>query len=144
MSQENYIYTIDPYPLQSADFNRVHPFFDALKEGRFVNSRCQDCGQMFWPPRFICPNCMSDNMQWEDLPKEGTVVAFSVQESGVPLGFKPPLIFAIIELDNGLRLFSRIAGADPKDVEIGKRVQFQVEPIPNDPFERVLFSFRLV
>lgn len=136
-----YVYVTDPYPLESKEFNKLYPFYDALKEGRFVNSECPDCKEMFWPPRTICPNCLNDKLEWKDLHREGTVVAFSVQESGVPKGFSAPLIFAVIKIDNKLHLFTRIVDSKVEDIDIGTKVTLVVEKVTDD---RVLPVFKVV
>lgn len=136
-----YVFTIDPLPLQTKEWNKLHPFFDALKEGRLVNSECPKCKEMFWPPRSICPNCLEDKLEWKELSKEGIVVAFSVQESGVPLGFKAPLIFAVVEIDNRVRLFTHLLETEVKDVNIGAKVKLVVEEVAG---ERVLPAFKVI
>lgn len=136
----DYVFTIDPFPLQDEKYTQLHPFFAALKEGRLINTHCPECGKAFWPPRIICPDCMVDNLEWKDMPSEGTVVAFSVQESGVPLGFKAPLIFAVVELGNSTRLFTHLLDTKVEDVDIGVKVKLQVETVAGD---RVLPAFTL-
>ncbi|MFZ3101286.1 MAG: Zn-ribbon domain-containing OB-fold protein [Desulfitobacteriaceae bacterium] len=137
----DYIFTIDPFPLQTKEHNKLYPFFDALKEGRLVNSECPKCNEMFWPPRSVCPNCMEDNLEWKELSHEGTIVAFSVQESGVPLGFKAPLIFAVVEIENRVRLFTHLLDSNLQDVKLGTKVKLVVENVAND---RVLPAFTVI
>lgn len=137
----NYVFTIDPFPLQTKEQNKLYPFFDALKEGRLINSECPNCKEMFWPPRSICPNCLDDKLEWKELSTEGTVAAFSVQESGVPLGFKAPLIFAVVEIENRVRLFTHLVDSEVKDVEIGIKVKLAVEKVDGD---RVLPAFTVI
>lgn len=137
----DYIYVIDPFPLQTKEQNKLYPFFDALKEGKLVNSECPNCKEMFWPPRSVCPNCMDDKLEWKELAREGTVAAFSVQESGVPLGFKAPLIFAVVEIENRLRLFTHLVDSKVEDVDIGTKVKLSVEKLAD---ERVLPAFTVV
>lgn len=133
-----YVYVTDPYPLESKEFNKLYPFYDALKEGRFINSWCPNCKEMFWPPRTICPKCMEDKLEWKELSHEGSVVAFSVQESGVPKGFVAPLIFAVVEIENRLRLFTRLVDSKVEGVEIGTKVKLAVEKLADG---RVLPAF---
>jgi len=141
MSEEKYIYTIDPYPQESKEHNKLYLFYDYLKEGRLTTTQCKKCGHLPWPPRTVCPECMSDELEWVDLPTEGTVTNFSVQLAGVPLGFNPPLVFAIVDLGKGVKFLSRLVDAKPEEVKIGSKVKLEVEKVPGD---RVLPAFRLV
>jgi len=57
----------------------------------------------------------------------------------VPLGFKAPLFFAMVEIDGRMRMFTRLVDADVEDVEIGARVNLVVEKVDED---RVLPVFK--
>ena len=116
-----YFRAVDPYPLESADQNKLAEFYRRLGEGRLSTTRCAGCGRTAWPPRGFCPECVSDQFEWIDLPAEGTIQAFTVQEAGLPSGFTGPRIFAIVKVD-GHRIFSILVDADPAGVHIGQRV----------------------
>ncbi len=77
-----YMVTMDMWPLQVKEFNRVYKFYENLKEGRFTTTKCKDCGHVAYPPRVICPECYSENLEWIDLPKEGTVIVFTEEVRG--------------------------------------------------------------
>ncbi len=131
-----YIGSMDLYPQQSPEFNRVHPFYDHLKEGRFTTTRCTECGNRAFPPRVVCPECLSDKLEWVDLPKEGTVLVVTEEEVGVPLGFETPLIHALVDLDGQLRIFARIVNAAVGQLKEGHRVKLHVFPVPPVPVEK--------
>ena len=115
---------IDPFPLQSADQNRLHEFYARLAEGRLATTRCAGCGRTAWPPRAFCPPCGDDRFDWVDLPGEGTVHAFTVQETGLPDGFDGPRVFAIVKVD-GHRIFTILRDADPARLAVGQRVRLE-------------------
>jgi uncharacterized OB-fold protein len=128
-----YLRAVDPLPLQSPEHNRLHGFYEALAEGRLVTTRCAGCGRRAWPPRGFCPACRSDAFEWADLPGEGRLHGFSVQETGVPAGFPRPLVFAVVEVD-GLRIFATLAGvADPARLRVGDPVRFAPRRVADDP-----------
>ena len=93
-----YARVVDPLPLESPEHNKLHAFYAHLAEGRLTTTRCRGCGRTDWPPRGFCPACTSDEFDWVDLPAEGQVRGFSVQETGVPAGFQKPLVFAMIDV----------------------------------------------
>jgi uncharacterized protein len=127
-----YFRATDPFPLQSEDQNKLHEFYEYLAAGRLVTSRCRRCGRLDWPPRGFCPECVADEIEWVDLPHEGTVHAFTVQEMGVPAGFTAPLVFAVV-LVGGLRVFAPIVGAPPDAVAVGAPVRFRPIRVADDP-----------
>ncbi|MFQ5851569.1 MAG: Zn-ribbon domain-containing OB-fold protein [Candidatus Binatia bacterium] len=85
-----YLTPADPYPFQSPELNCLHEFYAHLRGDRLTTTQCRGCGNNYWPPRRFCPQCLSGEFDWIDLPKEGTIHAFTIQESGVPRGFSAP------------------------------------------------------
>ncbi|MHB8917664.1 MAG: Zn-ribbon domain-containing OB-fold protein [Desulfocucumaceae bacterium] len=149
-----YAVTMDMYPQQSPDFNRVHPFYEYLREGRLTTTRCRECGHRAFPPRVVCPECMSEKLEWVDLPSTGKVLVVTEEEVGIPLGFETPLVHALIDLEGELTLFSRIKGSGMGELKEGDRVRmtvFSIDPVPVDGKkgvvvfqERVFFAFEKV
>jgi uncharacterized OB-fold protein len=127
-----YFRATDPFPLESADFNKLHEFYARLASGRLSTTRCTGCGHTDWPPRGFCPECAGDVFEWVDLPSEGTVHAFTAQDTGLPAGFEGPRVFAIVKVD-GLRVFTVVTGADPATIAIGQRVRLAPLRVADDP-----------
>jgi uncharacterized OB-fold protein len=128
-----YARAVDPLPLESPEQNKLHAFYAHLAEGRLTTTRCRRCGRTDWPPRGFCPACLSDEFDWVDLPAEGRVRGFSVQETGVPAGFQKPLVFAVIDVA-ALRVFAPLVGvSDPGALRIGARVRLAPRRVADDP-----------
>ncbi len=128
----SYVRAIDPFPLESADWNRLHEFYERLGEGRLMTTACAECRRTAWPPRAFCPECRADRFEWVELSREGIVHAFTMQEAGLPTGFDGPRIFAIVKVD-GHRIFTILVGADPARVSLGQRVRLQPLRVTDDP-----------
>lgn len=148
-----YIATMDIYPQQAKEFNRIYPFYEFLKQGRFTTTQCKDCGHQAFPPRVVCPNCLSENLEWVDLPTRGTVKVVTEEEVGVPLGFETPLIHALIDLRGKLTLFTRIVNCKVGQLKEGDEVELRVFPVDPVPIqigkdvilnERVFYAFEPV
>lgn len=92
---------------------------------RLLGSKCETCGNIYFPLRKICPRCRREG---KTVPTEfsgkGTVYTFTVIRSP-PEGFEvfAPYIVGIIKLDEGPLLTSQIADCDPEDVYIGMPVE---------------------
>lgn len=148
-----YIATMDLYPQEAKEFNRIYPFYEFLKEGRFTTTRCKDCGHQLFPPRVVCPNCLSENLEWVDLPTQATVKVVTEEEVGVPLGFETPLIHALIDLGGKLTLFTRIVNCKVGQLKEGDEVKLHVFPVDPVPIQvgrntilnnRVFYAFEPV
>ncbi len=140
MLQEGYYYTLDPYPLETQEFNKLFQFYENLRQGRLTTTQCNRCGHKPWPPRTVCPECLSDDLAWVDLPNKGRIYAWSMQEHGLPLGFTGPIVFVLVDLEEGTRIFSRLLDVSPEQVQVGDPVEFTVMEVPGN---RVLHAFRL-
>ena len=67
-----------------------------------------------------------------DLPTEGTVHAFTAQDTGLPAGFSGPRVFVIVKV-GGHRIFSILLDADPARVTLGQRVHLTPLAVAADP-----------
>jgi len=127
-----YFRAVDPFPLESAEHTKLHEVYTRLASGRLATTRCLECRASAWPPRGFCGECASDRFEWVDLPGEGTLHAFTVQETGLPAGFQGPRVFAIVEVGEH-RVFSVIVDADPARLAIGQRVRLTPIRVADDP-----------
>ena len=131
-----YMVTMDLFPQQSKEFNQVAPFYEFLKEGRFTTTKCRDCGAEPFPPRVMCPECYSANLEWIDWPTVGTVIGVTEESVGVPLGFgKPPLIHALVDLQGKRTFFVRIINCAAGELKSGDQVRlavFDIDPVPQE------------
>ena len=124
-----YMRATDPFPLESAEQTKLHEFYTRLAAGRLATTRCTGCGRTAWPPRGFCPECASDAFEWVDLPLEGTIHAFTSQDTGMPAGFEGPRVFAIVKV-GGHRIFSIVRGGG--DLTIGRRVRLDPMRVTDD------------
>ncbi len=136
--ENRYPVTMDMWPVEHKAFNRIHRFYEHLKEGRLTTTRCKSCSHTAFPPRVICPECLGEDLEWIDLPKEGKVLVFTEQVKGVPLGFQAPLIHAWIDLGPQSpipRLLSRIINCEAGRLKEGDEVRLVVFEVPSHPIE---------
>ena len=96
----------------------------SLDAGRFQIQRCNDCRQHVFFPRQICPHCGSINLDWIAPSGSGTVYSTSVVRRKPEAGGEYNV--ALIDLDEQVRMMSRVEGIAPAEVKIGMRVQAQV------------------
>jgi uncharacterized OB-fold protein len=151
--EDKYPSTMDLYPLEAREFNRISQFYENLKQKRFTTTKCKKCGHVPFPPRVICPQCNSDDLEWVDLPTRGKVLYVTEEVAGVPLGFESPLIHALVDLGGGRTLLTRIVNCKEGQLKEGDEVQLAVFDIPPMRIEvkgaikeekRVFFAFEPV
>lgn len=95
-----------------------------LDAGRFLIQRCGACARHVYYPREVCPHCGSSALELVAPAGTGTVHATTTVRRKPDAG--GDLNVALIELDEGVRLMSRVEGVAPTAVAIGQRVQARV------------------
>ena len=81
-------------------------------------------GKAFFYPRAVAPGTGSDKFEWRVSKGLGTVYSTTV----VYTKDQPPHNVALIDIDEGFRMMSRVEGVDPLEVKIGMRVQVKMHP----------------
>ena len=97
-------------------------------------------------PRSQCPACWSDQLEWVDCSGLGTVYSLSTARRAPTPDFAAiaPYVIALIDLDEGPRMFANVVGDGALETKIGDRVKVAFEPrgdgalIPQ--FERLVAS----
>ena len=117
--------------METQPFN--HTGFNAyLDEGRLMAARCQNCGQVFLPPRGLCPDCYRTDMEWVELSGEGHLTGFTTIYVGLPelasQGFtrENPYCSGVVRLAEGPVICGQILGADcelPQSLRMGMPLQ---------------------
>lgn len=78
-------------------------------------------GRAVFYPRLLCPSTGSDQLEWRVSKGLGTVYSTTV----VHPQDAAPYNVALVDVDEGFRLMSRVEGITPEQVRIGMRVQFR-------------------
>jgi uncharacterized protein len=100
--------------------SKTSRFWDALGEGRFVTTKCEDCGRVSFPPQADCPNCMSSRSGWIDLSPEAELLTFTyVQITPTSFVEHDPYVVAIGRLKEGVNVLAWLEGADPSKLKPG-------------------------
>src|SRR6266849_1841363 len=102
--------------------SRTHEFWDALREGRFVTTKCSKCGNVSFPPQADCPKCMNNGFVLVDVGREATLLTFT-QVKVTPASFaaSEPYIIAIGEFPGSLKVLAWLEGMDPKNAKLGMK-----------------------
>ena len=115
-----------PEPVANAD---SAPYWDAARERRLLIRSCRACGTKHFMPRYLCPACWSDQLEWVPSAGKGSVHSFSIIRRAPVATFaqKVPYVVALIDLDEGPRMVTNIVGDDALSVRIGERVEVTFE-----------------
>jgi uncharacterized OB-fold protein len=121
------------------------------EEPRLLGSRCSDCGAVTFPVQSRCPRCSAATMAQLELPRRGTLVSWTTQ------GFPPaidymndptgasfvPFGVGLVQLDDVVRVESRLTVNDPAQLAFGMEVELEIIPFYTDANgdEIITFAF---
>lgn len=95
-------------------------FLDHLRAGRLMIQRAPD-GAAVFPPRVCAPGTGAP-LDWRPAAGTGRVHAVTVEHRKG----QPPRALVLVELDDGVRMLSRMPEADQEAIAIGDRVRARI------------------
>ena len=111
--------------------SKTSPFWEALRMGRFVSTKCGDCGELSFPPQADCPRCMKSNPTWVELGTGAELLTFTyVQITPTSFVDHDPYVVAIGRLKEGVNVLAWLEGADPKTLRPGAPLKIETRKSP--------------
>jgi uncharacterized OB-fold protein len=109
MSDQKYT---KPLPTPSPETQR---FWDGCKKHELWIPYCRPCQRSYWYPRDFCPHCGSRDVEWRKASGRGRLYTFAIHYRAFHPGWSDevPYVTALIDLDEGVRLFSNLIGIEP-------------------------------
>lgn len=118
------------------------PYWEGLKQGELRIQRCSTCSRAVFYPRSICPHCFSDQLAWIVASGKGTIYSYTVAHQGFgPFAADVPFVVALVELEEGVRMMTRILDAPRERVVVGAAVKVTFESMGEDftlPYFRLI------
>lgn len=97
-----------------------------LKAGRFMIQRSASTGRYIFYPRVVLPGTGETDLEWVEASGLGTVYSITVNRAR-----DASYNIALVELDEGPRLLSRIEGVET--APIGTRVKARISELNGEP-----------
>ena len=123
------------------------PFKEGLIEevsGRWVlmGCRCKQCGEIIYPIKNVCLNCLNRDMERSDLSRIGKLYSFTIVHMPSE-HFQPPYAIGWIELPEGIKIFSQIRGWHEHPLKIGMTMELAIEKLWEEGEKEVIgYTFR--
>jgi uncharacterized OB-fold protein len=121
---------------------------DPAEPPRLLGSRCPSCGEVFYPRRQVCAQCLHEGTEDVELGPRGTLYTWTYVH--VPLFAKRNAkvdAYGVgqIDLPEGPRVQAILVGG-PDDFRIGMELELELEVLGDDPDgnEIVIYRFRPV
>jgi uncharacterized OB-fold protein len=100
--------------------NRDSQFFwDGTAVGELRIQVCNACGAKRFPPGPACPECGALDRGHLVTAGRGTVFSYVVHRHPPVPGKELPIVIALIELEEGVRMVGEVVGMADDEIEIG-------------------------
>jgi uncharacterized OB-fold protein len=93
-----------------------------LRQGRFMLQHSASSGRWVFFPRVIAPGTGAEDLEWREASGRGKVYSTTV----VRVTPAPPYNVAVVQLEEGPRLLTRIERIDPDQVRIDMPVKARI------------------
>lgn len=110
----------------------IQNYLEYVNGKKLMGSKCQKCNATYVPPRKLCIECNSTDLEWVEMSGKGKLAAFSCIGVGTTFmtnkgySMKKPYCFSVIELDEGPMVSGQLLGVDesnPDTISIGTPVK---------------------
>ena len=113
------------------------------EEAALIGSRCQKCGDHFFPKRSICLNCGQEDIEETALSRRGKIWTYTVARQTPPGSLmQAPYVIAMVELPEGVMVQAVLSECDPEAVHVGMEVEMVVEKMGTSAEGEDLMAFK--
>lgn len=115
-------------------------YWTKLAEGELWLQYCMACRKFIFYPRSFCPICMETALEWRQASGKGRLYSYTtVYVSSLPeFADDVPYVYAIVELDEGVRMPANIFNYSPEDL----RINFPLELVTISKGDKTLPAFQ--
>lgn len=111
-----------------------------------IGSKCPKCGEIVFPGNPVCVNCQNETMEDIQLSRKGKIWSFSTVMLRPPNWYEGPVPFDLgyVELEDGVRVWSRLLGAEAGTFKIGQEVELDIDVLQVDKEGNEVLGFCFV
>ena len=112
-------------------------FWEGIAEGVLRLQRCRSCRRYVFYPRAVCPHCAGGELDWVEASGSGAVHSFTIVHRA-PAEYRDdvPYVVALVDLDEGVRMMTRLVDVEPAAVVVGMPVEVAIQGEPRLPYFR--------
>jgi uncharacterized OB-fold protein len=100
-------------------------YWAAAANGTLLIQQCGTCSRVQFYPRGHCVSCLQPDPQWLVASGHGTLHSFSVvrRTPNTDWADEVPYVYALVDLEERVRVTTNIVGTDPATLECGQPVE---------------------
>ncbi|MFT4711991.1 MAG: putative OB-fold protein [Candidatus Azotimanducaceae bacterium] len=108
-------------------------FWAGTKESTLKLQRCDECANIYFPPRPFCPSCASRDVSVFDATGNASLYSYVINHRPHP-AFDGPYSIAVIELEEGPRMMTNIINCPqtPEALELDMSLEVVFESMSDE------------
>jgi uncharacterized OB-fold protein len=113
------------------------------EEPGLIGSRCQNCGDRFFPKRHICLSCGQEGIEETTLGRRGKIWTYTVARQTPPGSLmQAPYVIAVVQLADGPMVQAVLSECDLEAVRVGMEVEMVLEKMGTSAEGNDLMAFK--
>lgn len=104
-------------------------YWQGLRDGKLLIQKCDVCATHRHPPQPMCERCQSLNWSSTESNGKGTIHSFTVMHYPEIPPFDYPNAIVLVDLNEGVRITSQLAGVEPDEIKIGSAVTAHITEV---------------
>jgi len=110
--------------VQDIPISKTLQFWEGIKQGKILATKCKKCGKLYFPPVADCSNCLTSDMEWVELSNEATIETFThVVVRPTTFQHEKPYTVAIGRLKEGVRVLAWLTGFKLSEIKLGMKAK---------------------
>ena len=108
-------------------------FWEGIREGKLLTTKCKKCHKIYFPPKMDCPDCMISGMDWIQLSGDAQLESFT-EILVKPANFSkyPDYICAVGKLKEGPSVLAWLTGIKREDAKVGMKLKLKPKVVEEE------------
>ncbi|MGD8506672.1 MAG: Zn-ribbon domain-containing OB-fold protein [Candidatus Bathyarchaeota archaeon] len=106
----------------------IESFYRFIAEKKLMAAKCRQCGKLLIPPRPMCTDCYSKDLEWTQLDGEGKLLTYTIIHVS-PKQFESmiPYVVGIVKLAEGPQLPGMIRSIEPDKIRVDMKLGIEFD-----------------
>lgn len=119
----------------------TRPYWEATTRHVLVHHRCRGCGSATQHPRAVCAGCGSTDLAWTPCSGRARLHSYVIVHRPEPVfAAEAPFVLAIVELEEGVRMTSRIVDVEPNPDALPLDAELELRWLPRGAVNLPVFA----
>ncbi len=107
-------------------------FWEGTAADELRIQRCESCGSLRFPPGPACPDCGTFERGYVVAAGTGTVFSYVVHRHPPVPGKELPIVIALLDLDEGVRMVGEVVDVPDTEIAIGMRLRVDFRHVDDE------------